>query len=109
MKKNDIEVYSVKTDALTIKKSDIARTMKLLKVEEEKHKIGGWRHEKHKRVRLPPDEYKLKYNELVEVPQQTNERLNIEDEWDTQHICKQIVERGGKCLIRARFPGSGKS
>ena len=109
MKKNDIEVYSVKTDALTIKKSDVARTIKLLGIEEEKHKIGGWRHEKHKRVRLPPDEYKLKYNELVEVPQQTNERLNIEDEWDTQHICKQIVERGGKCLIRARFPGSGKS
>ena len=109
LKENGIDVYSVKTDALTIKKGDVAKTLKLLKVEEEKHKIGGWRLEKSKRVRLPTDDYKLKYNELVNVPQPTNERLNIEDEWDTDTICKQIIDCGGKCLIRARFAGSGKS
>ena len=109
LKDNGIGVYSVKTDALTIKKDDVARTVKLLKVEEEKHKIGGWRVEKSKRVRLPTDDYKLKYNELVDVPQPKNERLNIEDEWDTHTICKQIIGCGGKCLIRARFAGSGKS
>ena len=109
LKENGIGVYSVKTDALTIKKSDVARTVKLLKVEEEKHKIGGWRLEKSKRVRLPTDDYKLKYNELVDVPQLKNERLNIEDEWDTDKISKQIIDCGGKCLIRARFAGSGKS
>ena len=109
LKENGIDVYSVKTDALTIKKDDVAKTLKLLKVEEEKHKIGGWRLEKSKRVRLPTDDYKLKYNELVNVPQPTNERLNIEDEWDTDTICKQIIDCGGKCLIRARFAGSGKS
>ena len=32
---------SVKTDALTIEKDDLSKTLKLLKVEEEKHKIGG--------------------------------------------------------------------
>ena len=109
LKENGIDVYSVKTDALTIKKDDVARTVKLLKVEEEKHKIGGWRLEKSKRVRLPTDDYKLKYNELVDVSQLKNERLNIEDEWDTHTICKQIIDCGGKCLIRARFAGSGKS
>ena len=109
LKENGIGVYSVKTDALTIKKDDVARTVKLLKVEEGKHKIGGWRLEKSKRVRLPTDDYKLKYNELVVVPQPKNERLNIEDEWDTHTICKQIIDCGGKCLIRARFAGSGKS
>ena len=62
-----------------------------------------------KRVRLPTDDYKLKYNQLVDVPQPKNERLNIEDEWDTHTICKQIIDCGGKCLIRARFAGSGKS
>ena len=80
-----------------------------MKVEEEKHKIGGWRVEKSKRVRLPTDDYKLKYNQLVDVPQLKNERLTIEDEWDTHTICKQIIDCGGKCLIRARFAGSGKS
>ena len=80
-----------------------------MKVEKGKHKIGGWRLEKSKRVRLPTDDYKLKYNELVVVPQPKNERLNIEDEWDTHTICKQIIDCGGKCLIRARFAGSGKS
>ena len=69
LKGNGIGVYSVKTDALTIKKDDVARVVKLLKVEEEKHKIGGWRVEKSKRVRLPTDDYKLKYNQLVDVPQ----------------------------------------
>ena len=109
LKENGIGVYSVKTDALTIKTDDVARAVKLLKVEEEKHKIGGWRVEKSKRVRLPTDDYKLKYNELVDVPQLRNEKLNIEDEWDTDTICKQIIDCGGKCLIRARFAGSGKS
>ena len=109
LKGNGIGVYSVKTDALTIKKDDVARVVKLLKVEEEKHKIGGLRVEKSKRVRLPTDDYKLKYNELVDMPQLKNERLNIEDEWDTETICRQIIDCGGKCLIRARFAGSGKS
>ena len=109
LKENGIDVYSVKTDALTIKKDDVAKTLKLLKVEEEKHKIGGWRLEKSKRVRLPTDDYKLKYNELVNVPQPTNERLNIEDEWDTDTICKQIIDCGGKCLIKGKVGGTGKS
>ena len=109
LKENGIDVYSVKTEALTIKKDDVARTVKLLKIEEEKHKIGGWRLEKSKQVRLPTDDYKLRYNQLVDVPQPKNERLNIEDEWKTDKICKQIIECGGKCLIRARFAGSGKN
>ena len=108
LKENGIGVYSVKTDALTIKKDDVARTVKLLKVEEEKHKIGGWRLEKSKRVRLPTDDYKLKYNELVDVPQLINERLNIEDEWDTDKISKQIVE-SNPVMIKAEYGGSGKS
>ena len=108
LKQNGVDVYSVKTDALTIKKDDVAKTLKLLKVEEEKHKIGGWRVEKSKRVRLPTDDYKLKYNELVDVPQLRNEKLNIEDEWDTETISKQIVE-SNPVMIKAEYGGSGKS
>ena len=108
LKENGIGVYSVKTDALTIKTDDVARAVKLLKVEEEKHKIGGWRVEKSKRVRLPTDDYKLKYNQLVDVPQLKNEKLNIEDEWDTETISKQIVE-SNPVMIKAEYGGSGKS
>ena len=108
LKGNGIDVYSVKTDALTIKKDDVAKTLKLLKVEEEKHNIGGWRVEKSKRVRLPTDDYKLKYNELIDVPHLNNERLNIEDEWDTETISKQIVE-SNPVMIKAEYGGSGKS
>ena len=80
-----------------------------MKVEEEKHKIGGWRRENSKRVRLLTNKYKLKYHELINPTQPTNERPDIEDEWDTDTICKQIIECRGKCLIRARFASSGKN
>ena len=86
LRENGIDVYCVKTDALTIKRDDVAKALKLLKGEDEKHKIGGWRVGNSKGVRLPTDEYKLKYNELINPPQPTSERLNIEDEWDTDKI-----------------------
>ena len=43
------------------------------------------------------------------MPQPTNARLNIEDEWDTDKICQRTIDCGGKCLIRGKVGGTGKS
>ena len=91
LKDNGIDVYSATTDALTSEKDDVAQTLTLLKIEDEKPKIGGWRLEKPKQVRLPTDDHKLKYNELINPSQPTNKRLNVEHEWDTDTICRQTT------------------
>ena len=43
------------------------------------------------------------------MPQPTNERLNIEDEWETDKICQRIIDCGGKYLIRGKVGGTGRS
>ena len=69
--------------------------------------IGQWKIE-NKTVQLPCDVYKFKYTEAIEIPEMKNETLQIEDEWDTHSICKQILDKGAM-MIRAVFAGSGKS
>ena len=56
----------------------------------------------------PTDNYEMKPNELVEIPTYESERVTVEDEWDTQAICKQIVEQN-PVIIKAKYAGSGKS
>ena len=68
----------------------------------------GQRKIENKTVKLPCDVYKFRYNEAIEIPEMKNETLQIEDEWDTHSICKQILEKGAM-MIRGRIPGMGKS
>ena len=42
------------------------------------------------------------------MPVYKNERLEIEDEWNVEKICKDIM-RKRNCLIRVRYAGYGKS
>ena len=43
---------------------------------------------------------------MIEDIEQT--RIEIPDEWDSQYIAKKLVEHE-RVLIRARYPGSGKT
>ena len=47
-------------------------------------------------------------NTLVEIPEHKSTLIAIDDEWDTNEICDKIVENK-RVIIRALFPGSGKS
>ena len=112
---NNIKVYSVKTDCLTIHEDDVDKVYGysfcrvwregLLKFGTG---IGTWRLEEKKTITLPTQLYTYKFNEVPEIPKISNVKVEVEDEWDTKTICEKIMLRN-PVIIRARFAGSGKS
>ena len=100
-----ISVGYVKTDAFLINIEDLKKAKKLLNFSKQ---IGGWRAEKDKQFNTPSDNYEMKPNELVEIPTYETEKIQVEDEWDTDAICKQIVDQN-PVIIKAKYAGSGKS
>ena len=104
LKANNINVYAVKSDAFHIAKKDVRKAKKVLDFHTD---IGGWRVEKNK-VEGIFQRYSWRNNEIPKIPVYKSERDEVEDEWDTEAICQKIIRRK-RCLIRARFAGSGKS
>ena len=112
---NNIKVYSVKTDCLTIHEDNVDKVYGysfcrvwregLLKFGTD---IGTWRLEEKKTITLPTQLYTYKFNEVPEIPKISNIKVEVEDEWRTKAICEKIAKRN-PCLIRARYAGSGKS
>ena len=62
---NDINVYSVKTDAFVIRKEHLRKARNQLNFNEH---IGGWRHEKGKKIIYQTDPWTQKPNELIDIP-----------------------------------------
>ena len=52
LKNNNIDVYSVKTDAFTIKQSDVEKAKEVISFYDD---IGGWRVSKTDNIVLPSD------------------------------------------------------
>ena len=104
LKANNINVYAVKSDAFHIAQKDVRKAKKVLDFHND---IGGWRVESNK-VNHISQRYSWKHNEISAIPVYKSERLDIQDEWDTPSICQQII-RKKRCLIRAKYAGSGKS
>ena len=111
-----VKVYSVKSDSFTIHQDDLSKVRPnpnhFIKSYREgilnfESAIGNWR-VSTSRINFPTEKYKFKYNKLIPIPIQENEALDVVDEWDTEAICKQIIPCS-PCMIRARFPGAGKS
>ena len=112
---NNIKVYSVKTDCLTIHEDDVDKVFGyrfcrvwregLLKFGTD---IGTWRLEEKKTITLPTQLYTYKFNEVPEIPKISNVKVEVEDEWDTKAICEKIMLRNS-VIIRGKFPGTGKS
>ena len=111
-----IKVYSVKSDSFTIHQDDLSKVRPnpnhFIKSYREgilnfETGIGNWR-VSTSRINFPTEKYKFRYNKLIQIPIQENEALDVVDEWDTEAICKQIIPCS-PCMIRARFPGAGKS
>ena len=102
---NDIQVYSVKTDALTVKKSDISKVKELLNFN---NGLGSWRLSKDNNIILPTRQWNLVINHEIEIKPLEINHLNVPDEWDTKAICKQFQEHK-RVMVRAEYAGCGKS
>ena len=102
---NGIDVFSVKTDAFTIKSSDLELAKTFIDFH---NKIGGWRCSKDVNINFPIDLYKYQFNNEIKIDVPTFERVELKDEWDSDEMCK-IFEEKKRVMIRASLPGSGKS
>ena len=81
---NNIEVFSVKTDAFTIKSTDLEHAEACIKFGKD---IGGWRCSKNVDINFPIDLYKYQYNNEIKIDVPTFERVELKDEWDCDAMC----------------------
>ena len=105
LKDAGISVYSVKTDAFTIKAEDEEKARGLLDFHND---IGGWRVSKYDDIKLPNEPYKIVENQLVKIPTYESKNIEIKDEYDTDDIISKI-EKVKQVMIRGVVAGTGKS
>jgi hypothetical protein len=105
LRDNNIDTYSVKTDALTIHKNDVDKVQTLLSFSKD---IGGWRVSKENHIKFPTDKLCLVKNHEVKIKAVATQRLNVVDEYDNEEICK-LFEQYKHVILRAEYGGSGKS
>ena len=102
---NGINVFSVKTDAFVIQRSDITKARELLIFNNE---IGGWRVSNDEYIKFPTVDYEITQNELIQIPIYESKTIDIVDEYDTDNII-EIIEQNNPIMIRGALPGTGKS
>ena len=106
---NGIDVYTVKTDAFTIRQSQLETARGLLNWEEG---IGNWRLNRTEDIKFPIGEalMALKENRLVQIHEHAtqNIELTIEDEYSTDRLCGYIEEHK-RIMVRAEYGGCSKS
>ena len=100
-----INVYSVKNDAMTIDKKNLEKAQEILNFCDG---IGGWRVNKFDYIKLPSVKYEIVKNDLIEIPVFKNEKINVKNEYDTDAIIDDIIEKN-PVMIRGEVPGTGKS
>ena len=64
LKSNDINVFIVKSDALTIRKQDLDKAISLIHFSSD---IGGWRLSKTEDIKFPHDDFKQTINVEINV------------------------------------------
>ena len=103
----NVNVINVKTDAFAIKPEHVDLAQSVLTFSD---KIGDWRVSKELFKPLQQDDYTIVENEhqKFEETNTTANRIEIKDEWDVNELCQHILKHK-RVMIRAKFPGSGKS
>ena len=101
---NDVEVYSVKTDAFVIDKGNLCKARKLLKFGGE---IGEWRYSD--KFKFPHKAFNKQCSILCGITEYENECGVVKDEWNTDEIIDEHILNNKRLMIRASLPGSGKS
>jgi len=104
---NNIKIYSVKTDAFTIDKSNIEIAKTLLKFS---LNIGGWRiSTESKNIKVPILPFKLNKNFEIKIPENLIiNKIDTVDEYDKNEFCEHFIENK-RVIVRAKYAGSGKS
>ena len=102
---NDIQIYSVKTDALTVEKSDMSKANELFNFNDG---LGSSNLSKENNIILPARQWNLVINHETEIKQLEIHHLDVPDEWDTKAVCKRIQEHK-RVMVRAEYAGCGKS
>ena len=105
LQEQNITVYSVKTDAFTIKESDVEKAKELLNFEPG---IGNWRLSKTEDIIYPLTRLALKLNHEIPIKKLEVKHLDVPDEYDTEAICKQLIEHR-RVINLGELPGVGKS
>ena len=104
--KNNIDVFSVKTDAFTIRQEDNEKAIKLLAFGDD---IGNWRVDKlGQNIGMPFVPFAVEENLETPFFNRVQERIHLEDEYDVNEIC-EAIQKHKKVMIRALYPGCGKS
>ena len=103
---NDINVYSVKTDAFVIDSYNVEKAKQLLEFHND---IGGWKVSgRDNEINLPTVKYEVVKNDLIKIPVHESKTIDIKDEYDTDNII-EIVKQNNPIMIRGELPGTGKS
>ncbi|MFM7983556.1 MAG: hypothetical protein ACKPKO_29940, partial [Candidatus Fonsibacter sp.] len=107
---NGIDVYTVKTDAITIRQSQLETARGLLNWEDG---IGNWRLNRTEYIKFPIDEtlMALKESHLVQIHEHAthNVELTIQDEYDTDKLHLQVHgDQRAQGLVRAPYQQAGE-
>jgi hypothetical protein len=107
LKEADVNVISVKTDLFVIEPEHIDLAKSVLTFSD---KVGEWRVSKELFKPLEQADYATVENELQQFEETniTANRIELKDEWDVNELCNHILTNK-RLMIRAKFPGSGKS
>jgi hypothetical protein len=113
LKQAGIKVYTVKTDAFTIKKKDLPKAIEILNIkgQDDKKEIGDWRISNEGiDIKFPHERITMVSNALPEIKEQAFDEIpiTVEQEYDTDYLCS-LFEEKKRMIIRAELPGSGKS
>ena len=103
---NNINVYSVKTDAFVIDSYNVEKAKQLLEFHND---IGGWKVSiQGEEINFPKVKYEVAENDLIKIPVDESKTIDIKDEYDTDNII-EIVKQNNPNMIRGELPGTGKS
>ena len=102
--RDDVMVYSVKTDAFVIDKCNLCKAKAVLKFGSE---IGDWRWSD--KFNFPSKAFCKQPSVLCDITEYFNMTGEVKDEWNTDEIIDEHILNNKRLMIRASLPGSGKS
>ena len=102
---NNINVYSVKTDAFVIDTCNEEKKQ-LFEFHDD---MGGWKVSNQREdINLHTVKFNVVNNELIKIPVYESKTIDIVDEYDTDNII-EIVKQNNPIMIKGELPGTGKS
>ena len=102
--RDDVMVYSVKTDAFVIDKCNLAKAREVLKFGSE---IGYWRWSD--KFNFPSKAFSKQPSVLCNITEYENDTGKVKDEWNTDEIIDEHIMTNRRLMIRGDVPGTGKS